>query len=206
MAATPSTCSRPPARWHWCPTIFRSVDAAPLHVRRRHHVQLSSQQRRASRRRGCRGRHRRSRPSRLFNTPPDGLQNRRHRARKRRRAAGPATRRALSHRQQDARPRGGTAKARRRKGDPRHRHQRRRDEGRRWAASAFTAGSWSSAPCPRSKWIRCNYSSSNQSVTGWYSGTSIDSEDTLNFSVLSGVRLHERSLSRSIAWLKPTII
>jgi D-arabinose 1-dehydrogenase-like Zn-dependent alcohol dehydrogenase len=28
----------------------------------------------------------------------------------------------------------------------------------------------------------------NQSVTGWYSGTSIDSEDTLNFSVLSGVR------------------
>lgn len=28
----------------------------------------------------------------------------------------------------------------------------------------------------------------NQSVRGWYSGTSIDSEDTLNFSVLSGVR------------------
>ena len=28
----------------------------------------------------------------------------------------------------------------------------------------------------------------NQSVTGWYSGTAIDSEDTLNFSVLSGVR------------------
>ena len=28
----------------------------------------------------------------------------------------------------------------------------------------------------------------NQSVTGWYSGTSIDSQDTLNFSVLSGVR------------------
>ncbi len=28
----------------------------------------------------------------------------------------------------------------------------------------------------------------NQSVTGWYSGTSIDSEDTLAFSVLSGVR------------------
>ena len=28
----------------------------------------------------------------------------------------------------------------------------------------------------------------DQSVTGWYSGTSIDSEDTLNFSVLSGVR------------------
>ncbi len=28
----------------------------------------------------------------------------------------------------------------------------------------------------------------NQSVTGWYSGTSIDSEDTLNFSALSGVR------------------
>jgi D-arabinose 1-dehydrogenase-like Zn-dependent alcohol dehydrogenase len=27
----------------------------------------------------------------------------------------------------------------------------------------------------------------NQSVTGWYAGTSIDSEDTLNFSVLSGV-------------------
>jgi D-arabinose 1-dehydrogenase-like Zn-dependent alcohol dehydrogenase len=27
----------------------------------------------------------------------------------------------------------------------------------------------------------------NQSVTGWYSGTSIDSQDTLNFSVLSGV-------------------
>lgn len=29
---------------------------------------------------------------------------------------------------------------------------------------------------------------SNQSVTGWYSGTSIDSEDTLKFSALSGVR------------------
>jgi D-arabinose 1-dehydrogenase-like Zn-dependent alcohol dehydrogenase len=29
---------------------------------------------------------------------------------------------------------------------------------------------------------------SNQSVAGWYSGTSIDSQDTLNFSVLSGVR------------------
>jgi len=28
----------------------------------------------------------------------------------------------------------------------------------------------------------------NQSVTGWYSGTSIDSQDTLAFSVLSGVR------------------
>jgi D-arabinose 1-dehydrogenase-like Zn-dependent alcohol dehydrogenase len=28
----------------------------------------------------------------------------------------------------------------------------------------------------------------NQSVTGWYSGTSIDSQDTLNFSVLAGVR------------------
>lgn len=28
----------------------------------------------------------------------------------------------------------------------------------------------------------------NQSVTGWYSGMSIDSEDTLNFSVLSGVK------------------
>ena len=28
----------------------------------------------------------------------------------------------------------------------------------------------------------------NQSVTGWYSGTSIDSQDTLNFSVLSGVK------------------
>jgi D-arabinose 1-dehydrogenase-like Zn-dependent alcohol dehydrogenase len=28
----------------------------------------------------------------------------------------------------------------------------------------------------------------NQSVHGWYSGTSIDSQDTLNFSVLSGVR------------------
>jgi alcohol dehydrogenase len=27
----------------------------------------------------------------------------------------------------------------------------------------------------------------NQSVTGWYSGTSIDSQDTLNFSVLSGI-------------------
>jgi alcohol dehydrogenase len=27
----------------------------------------------------------------------------------------------------------------------------------------------------------------NQSVTGWYSGTSIDSQDTLNFSVRSGV-------------------
>jgi D-arabinose 1-dehydrogenase-like Zn-dependent alcohol dehydrogenase len=28
----------------------------------------------------------------------------------------------------------------------------------------------------------------NQSVTGWYAGMSIDSEDALNFSVLSGVR------------------
>ena len=28
----------------------------------------------------------------------------------------------------------------------------------------------------------------NQGVEGWYSGTSIDSQDTLNFSVLSGVR------------------
>jgi alcohol dehydrogenase len=28
----------------------------------------------------------------------------------------------------------------------------------------------------------------NQSVSGWYSGTAIDSQDTLNFSVLSGVR------------------
>jgi D-arabinose 1-dehydrogenase-like Zn-dependent alcohol dehydrogenase len=28
----------------------------------------------------------------------------------------------------------------------------------------------------------------NQSVSGWYSGTSIDSQDTLNFSVLSGIR------------------
>jgi D-arabinose 1-dehydrogenase-like Zn-dependent alcohol dehydrogenase len=27
-----------------------------------------------------------------------------------------------------------------------------------------------------------------QSIKGWYSGTSIDSEDTLNFSVLTGVR------------------
>jgi len=27
-----------------------------------------------------------------------------------------------------------------------------------------------------------------QSVKGWYSGTSIDSQDTLSFSVLSGVR------------------
>ncbi|MGP0076254.1 MAG: alcohol dehydrogenase [Bryobacteraceae bacterium] len=33
----------------------------------------------------------------------------------------------------------------------------------------------------------------NQSVTGWYSGTSIDSQDTLDFSVLSGVRsMNER--------------
>jgi D-arabinose 1-dehydrogenase-like Zn-dependent alcohol dehydrogenase len=28
----------------------------------------------------------------------------------------------------------------------------------------------------------------DQSVSGWYSGTAIDSEDTLKFSVLSGVR------------------
>jgi D-arabinose 1-dehydrogenase-like Zn-dependent alcohol dehydrogenase len=28
----------------------------------------------------------------------------------------------------------------------------------------------------------------DQSVNGWYSGVAIDSEDTLNFSVLSGVR------------------
>ncbi len=28
----------------------------------------------------------------------------------------------------------------------------------------------------------------NQSATGWYSGTSIDSQDTLAFCVLSGVR------------------
>jgi D-arabinose 1-dehydrogenase-like Zn-dependent alcohol dehydrogenase len=28
----------------------------------------------------------------------------------------------------------------------------------------------------------------SQSVQGWYSGTSIDSEDTLNFSLLEGVR------------------
>jgi D-arabinose 1-dehydrogenase-like Zn-dependent alcohol dehydrogenase len=28
----------------------------------------------------------------------------------------------------------------------------------------------------------------SQSVKGWYSGTSIDSQDTLSFSVLSGVR------------------
>ena len=28
----------------------------------------------------------------------------------------------------------------------------------------------------------------SQTVQGWYSGTSIDSEDTLNFSVLEGVR------------------
>jgi D-arabinose 1-dehydrogenase-like Zn-dependent alcohol dehydrogenase len=28
----------------------------------------------------------------------------------------------------------------------------------------------------------------SQSVQGWYSGTSIDSEDTLSFSVLEGVR------------------
>jgi D-arabinose 1-dehydrogenase-like Zn-dependent alcohol dehydrogenase len=28
----------------------------------------------------------------------------------------------------------------------------------------------------------------SQSVRGWYSGTSIDSEDTLNFSLLEGVR------------------
>jgi hypothetical protein len=28
----------------------------------------------------------------------------------------------------------------------------------------------------------------NQSVRGWYSGTAIDSQDTLEFSVLSGVR------------------
>jgi D-arabinose 1-dehydrogenase-like Zn-dependent alcohol dehydrogenase len=27
-----------------------------------------------------------------------------------------------------------------------------------------------------------------QSIKGWYSGTSIDSQDTLSFSVLSGVR------------------
>ena len=27
-----------------------------------------------------------------------------------------------------------------------------------------------------------------RSVVGWYSGTSIDSQDTLNFSVLTGVR------------------
>ena len=30
--------------------------------------------------------------------------------------------------------------------------------------------------------------SSRQSVKGWYSGTSIDSQDTLSFSVLTGVR------------------
>jgi D-arabinose 1-dehydrogenase-like Zn-dependent alcohol dehydrogenase len=30
--------------------------------------------------------------------------------------------------------------------------------------------------------------SGKRSVAGWYSGTSIDSEDTLGFSVLSGVR------------------
>jgi len=28
----------------------------------------------------------------------------------------------------------------------------------------------------------------NQSVSGWYSGTSIDSEDTLKFAALSGVQ------------------
>jgi len=28
----------------------------------------------------------------------------------------------------------------------------------------------------------------NQSVRGWYSGTAIDSQDTLEFSVLTGVR------------------
>ena len=28
----------------------------------------------------------------------------------------------------------------------------------------------------------------SRSVKGWYSGTSIDSQDTLNFSVVSGVR------------------
>ena len=35
---------------------------------------------------------------------------------------------------------------------------------------------------------RCSCSSGERSVKGWYSGTSIDSQETLAFSALTGVR------------------
>ena len=49
---------------------------------------------------------------------------------------------------------------------------------------------------------RCSWNA--QSVKGWYSGTSIDSQDTLAFSARSGVRSMNEVYSASNAWPKAT--
>ena len=121
------------------PDELVSADAAPLMCAGVTTFNCLRNSWRAAGRPGRRRRHRRARSSRRPVRGQDGLQNGRHRARNGRRAAGPAARRALSHRQQDAGSCGRTAEAGRREGDPRHRHQRRRHEGRCSAVLASTA-------------------------------------------------------------------
>ena len=105
-------------------------------------------------------------------------------------AARPQARRARLHRQPGRRtPRRELHEAGRRRGGPGHRHQRRGDERRASAGSASRHAAGRSARRPsRSRSRRCRCSSAQRVVQGWYSGTSIDSQDTLAFSALTGVR------------------
>jgi len=50
-----------------------------------------------------------------------------------------------------------------------------------WTAGQQVGGGWHGGHCGR-----CD--SCRRSIKGWYSGTSIDSQDTLKFSALTGVR------------------
>ena len=92
------------------------------------------------------------------------------------------------HRQPGAGPRGGTAQAGRRQGHPRHRDQRRGDE--RGAGRPGVNGTLIVLGAPPIRW-KCRPAlliGGRRSIKGWSSGTSIDSQDTLAFSALTGVR------------------
>ena len=56
------------------------------------------------------------------------------------------------------------------------------------AASPLMARCWSSGRRPRCKYLPCSLLAGCRSIKGWYSGTSIDSQDTLAFSARNGVR------------------
>ena len=103
-------------------------------------------------------------------------------------AARPQARRGGLHRQPGAGPGGGTAEAGRGEGHPGDGDQRRGDERRAGRPGRQRHAAWSSARPSRCRSRRSVLLMGCRSVKGWYSGTSIDSQDTLAFSVRSGVR------------------
>ena len=160
--------------------------AAPL--RRRHDLQRAPQQRRAPGRHRRRAGHRRPRPPRHPVRREDGLPHRRHLERRRQGGARArsSARTSTSTRRRSPRPRACRSSA-----APTSSSRPRRTARRSRAPST---GSSRAASCSSSR-RRSSRSQvpafgllSGKSVAGWPSGSAIDSEDTMAFSALTGVR------------------